>query len=149
MVNIRQKGADGERKIATRLNEIIFERMHTMGLPMPDRPVVQRNQNQSAVGGGDLTGTFGMCIEIKCQETLSIPAWWKQCTTAAKRNNDMPVLIYKQNNKGWKVVLLSQLWIGPCKMGPWVISQISWDDFQEYFKSYVDERIQNGDVPRV
>lgn len=149
MVNIRTKGADGERKIATALNLITFERLQALGLPMPDKPIVQRNQNQSAVGGGDLTGTFRMSIEIKCQEALSVGTWWKQCVKSAKQNGDMPVLIYKQNHKGWKVCLLTNLWLPGNHSGPWVMSQISWDDFQEYYKVYVDACLQNSDVPRV
>jgi len=60
-INIRQKGQEGEREIQRALEPIIRKVMSEGGFPLPDKAIVQRNQNQSAVGGSDLSNTFGLC----------------------------------------------------------------------------------------
>lgn len=104
-INIRTKGQTGEREIANALNDIVLEVCASKGYAVPDKPPVQRNQNQSAVGGSDLTNPFGLCIEIKRQEQISVNTWWKQCAQAAHEFGGLPVLIYRQNRKGWRVVM--------------------------------------------
>jgi hypothetical protein len=77
------------------LNDIIVKVMTALAFPADEiekaKTMVQRNQNQSAVGGCDLTNTFGMAIEVKRQETLAIPEWWRQVTKAAEKNNELHV----------------------------------------------------------
>ena len=107
-MNIRQKGAGGEREVYKMLNTIIKDVLIELDYP-PDvvakaDTCVQRNQNQTAVGGNDLTNTFGLSIEVKRQETLSINTWWQQCELAAHRNKEKPVLLYRQSHKEWKCV---------------------------------------------
>ena len=46
-INIRQKGQEGEREIQRALEPIIRKVMTDGGFPLPDKPIVQRNQNQS------------------------------------------------------------------------------------------------------
>ena len=102
-INIRAKGAGGEREICDVLNSIIQDTMRILKFPPKEVEAagrtVQRNQNQSAVGGNDLTNTFGLSIEVKRQEQLAINTWWAQCLAAANRNNEHPVLLYRQNGK--------------------------------------------------
>lgn len=148
MVNIRQKGANCERKIANDLNVAINVVLLERGMALPPVPIVQRNQNQSAVGGGDLTGTFGMSIEVKCQEQLSINTWWKQCTEAAERNAEIPVLLYKQNRRGFKCVTLVQTWVEGAP-GHWVRATMEYEDFIEWFKCTVRSKLDSGYVPKV
>lgn len=74
-------------------------------LPPDWTPQVQRNQNQSAVGGDDLIGTYDFSIEIKRQEALSLDKWWKQACVSASRQGKIPVVIYKQNRKPWRVMI--------------------------------------------
>lgn len=106
-INIRTKGQQGEREVADMLNAIVYSVMKELGYSDAEcakgATTVQRNQMQSAVGGNDLTNCFGMSIEIKRQEALSVGTWWKQCVAAAERNNEMPVLMYRQNRKAWHV----------------------------------------------
>lgn len=104
-INVREKGADGEREIATRLNDIIDGLREIHDLPELPEPQVQRNQNQTAVGGCDLVGTYEFAIEIKRQENLSLEAWWRQAVTSAGRRGRIPVVIFRQNRKPWRVMM--------------------------------------------
>ncbi len=106
-INIRQKGQTGEREIATMLNDRVQRLRMQFGLtvhPVSDLPF-QRNQNQSAVGGDDLTNPFSMAIEVKRQEVLSVNTWWKQCEASAARSGGIPILCYRQNRKPWVFML--------------------------------------------
>ena len=149
-INIRTKGQTGEREIAQTLNAILNTVMTENELPRTSVDIIQRNQNQSAVGGSDLTGCFDLAIEIKRQETLAIKTWWKQCETAAKRNNEIPVLIFRQNRAAWRVMTYGWIDIDRskgtqlnCRM------EISWEDFQFWFYKYCDAKIKAGWLPEV
>lgn len=138
-INPRTKGAGGEREIADALNFIIYKAMQKLGHPEPEclksMSTVQRNQNQSAVGGSDLTNVFGLSIEVKRQENLSIPTWWTQCVASANRNNEIPVLIYRQNRKPWRVRLPVQINV-PGQTGQGsisIIGEIGFDEFKAWF----------------
>ena len=56
-----------------------------------------------------LIGCYGLAVEVKRQETLSLNTWWKQCELSANRDNSVPVLIYRQNKQKWRV--RTYLWI--------------------------------------
>lgn len=152
-INIRQKGAEGEREVARTLNHIINRTLEKLGLPQTAVDAVQRNQNQSAVGGNDLSGTFGISIEVKRQEALSVNTWWKQCCDAAARNHEVPVLIYRQNRKSWHVVLMTDAML-PGQGGSHaaclpVRSTISWEDFQVWFGHWVERKLLAGEAVAV
>ena len=106
-INIRQKGAEGEREVVRLLNGIIAQVMMELGYSLAEignqLQDVQRNQNQSAVGGCDLSNTFGIAIEVKRQEQLSVNSWWAQCKASADKLNELPLLIYRQNRKPWRI----------------------------------------------
>lgn len=150
-INIRQKGAEGERQVIKMLTPIIQDVMREMEFPQEKidaaLKMVQRNQNQSAVGGNDLSNTFGMSIEVKRQEQLSIGTWWKQCEAAAARNNELPVLIFKQNNKPWRIRTLGFLHT-PAANGGWssVRAQVEFDEatFKTWFRAWVKGQLLNG-----
>lgn len=151
-IHAQNKGKEGEREIARALNSIIRECLLAHGLPVPDRDVVQRNQNQSAVGGNDLSNCFGLSIEVKRQEQLSINTWWQQTVKAAQANDETPVLIFRQNRKPWRVVTM--VWLPlPAENGSWastsVRAEFDWDTFLAWFKQWVDRKLQNGELPRV
>lgn len=104
MVNIRQKGQRGERDIVNWCNEI-YEEIHAhLGLEMPPKPIAQRRQNQSAVGGADLDNTCAYAFEVKNHETLQLGTWWAQTIKSASETKKIPVLIYKDKRK-WSVML--------------------------------------------
>lgn len=140
-INIRAKGQNGEREIANDLNEIICSIHKRIGIPIPEKPLVQRNQNQSAVGGCDLSGTFGLAIEVKRQEQLAINTWWDQCEKSANELGQTPVLLFRQNGKKWRCILYTELALGQAgTLGPASIrvrSEIEYADFCKYFEIHV------------
>jgi hypothetical protein len=155
-IDPRTKGAEGERQVYKMLNDIIVAVMTGLAYPPEEvekaKTMVQRNQNQSAVGGNDLTNTFGMSIEVKRQEVLSIPAWWRQTVAAAERNNEIPVLMYRQNRKPWSIRTYGFLHT-PGTSGGWTSVQaiVEFDEetFCAWFKSWVTGKLQSGSDYRI
>lgn len=152
-INVRQKGAEGEREVAKALEAIIRKAYNDLGYPLPDTAIVQRNQNQSAVGGSDLTNTYGLAIEVKRQEALSVNTWWKQCVASAERNGELPVLVYRQNRKAWHVVMRGELPL-PAVNGSMgatmsVVMDISWEQFLQWFALYVKRKLLVENTSRV
>lgn len=150
-INIRTKGATAERDVANQLNAILLPLLMKHG-HSTEIPVIQRNQNQSAVGGCDLSNTFDLAIEVKRHENLSIPAWWKQCLDQANRNNHKPILIFRQNNCKWRVIMNGCLLL-PSLSGSGQATipmrvEITWDDFKIWFHHYADRQLQLGEVKR-
>lgn len=146
-INPRTKGASGEREIADTLNFLIYRAMQRLGYPEAEclkaMSTVQRNQNQSAVGGNDLSNVLGLSIEVKRQETLAIPEWWRQCLKAAERNNEVPVLIYRQNRKPWKV--RTYLWANlPGGRQTQVVGEMEFENFKNWFSVWAELAIQHG-----
>jgi glycosidase len=142
-INIRAKGQIAEREIANELNTIINAVLTEMNVPIPDKPIIQRNQNQSAVGGNDLTNVFGLSIEVKRQEQLAINTWWKQCVKSAERNEEIPVLIFRQNQKDWRVVMIAWLNLPKGRMYDCRI-EMQWEDFKIWFYLYVKGKLEMG-----
>ncbi len=153
MINVRQKGQNGEREIANTLNGVLIVTMREMGYPedvvLRAASSVQRNQNQSAVGGNDLSNTFGLSIEVKRQETLSVDMWWKQTCMAAQRNHEIPVLLYRQNHGKWRCVTYGYMHDGHSEHPPQRYRvEISWHDFLSWYKAWVIVKLQQGHAPR-
>lgn len=150
-INIRAKGAGGEREICDVLNSIIQDTMRILKFPPKEVEAagctVQRNQNQSAVGGNDLTNTFGLSIEVKRQEQLAINTWWAQCLAAANRNNEHPVLLYRQNGKKWQCVTIAYLEL---PNGKFVKTRVAldFDSFKDWFHAWVHEKLSTGEQVR-
>lgn len=139
MVNIRQKGARGEREVCDMLNNEIIKVRKLLKLPeleTRDLPF-QRNQLQSAVGGDDITNPFKLSIEVKRQEQLSINTWWKQCKASAERfQGNTPILIFKQSRKKWRIMM--ETWIpiiGAKAYGP-IRVELSEEDFKQWAYNY-------------
>lgn len=147
-INIRTKGAGGEREVADAMNYVVYKVMKELGMPNPTMSAIQRNQLQTAVGGNDLTGCFGLSIEVKRQEQLSINTWWEQCKAAASRNGEQPVLLYRQNGKRWHAVLMCELPLSGSGAGStaWCVArcEISWEDFLKFFEEWVRRKFALG-----
>jgi hypothetical protein len=106
---------------------------------------VQRNQQQSAVGGNDLTNCFGLSIEVKRQEQLSVNTWWQQCVTAAARNSELPVLMYRQNRKPWRIRTLAWLNVGSSsKAYMQAVVEFDHDTFKKWFYDHVKQMLIDG-----
>jgi hypothetical protein len=160
MINIRAKGAEGEREVARALNQVVEEILTAYRwdeeIIAGARRCIQRNQNQSAVGGNDLSNVFGLSIEVKRQEELSVESWWCQCVSSAMRNNEFPVLIYRKNHQKWNVVLYVSVPLPELirstpeqRYGSLSVrSTISWGDFLKWFRSWVERKLANGEYPR-
>ena len=111
-INIRQKGQEGEREVARALNSIVTSLLEAAKLPDPKMPYFQRNQNQSAVGGSDLTNPFGLAIEVKRQEAFAVNTWWKQCIVSAQKTGEVPILVYRKNKMSWRVIMFADVPVG-------------------------------------
>ncbi len=148
----RNKGKRGEREAVNMLNDVIEQVLASNSFPDEDvaiaRSCIQRNQNQSAIGGHDLSGVFGMSVEIKRQEQLNLNAWWRQCVDQAERNKEVPVLLYRQNNQPWRCITFGSVPLpggrtGQCKI------QIEEDAFKTWFYQWVYYKMRSGELPRV
>ncbi len=144
-INIRAKGQEGEREVARAMNSIVETVLTKHGITLPDKPIVQRNQNQSAVGGSDLTNPFHLAVEVKRQEQLSVNTWWKQCCTAAIADGAVPVLVYRRNKQAWSVVMLVDVALGDGSHVSGVRAEIAWDAFLQWFYNLVDRRVARGE----
>ncbi len=90
----RRKGAAGEREF-----------LRELGAELGD--CLARNLQQTREGGADCLCVRGWAIEIKRQEALSRPAWWRQAVEQAERAGAQPMLAYRRNREPWRV------WIKP------------------------------------
>lgn len=152
-INVVNKGKAGEREVATLLNGIVVQVMTAMAYP-PEviaaaTKTVQRNQNQTAVGGCDLTNVFGMAVEVKRQEQLSIGTWWRQCVASAEKNDELPVLIYRQNRKPWRVRTYAWLTLPGAAPGAWnrqqmIVAEFDIDTFKGWFAQWVRGKLEQG-----
>jgi len=147
-INVRTKGQEGEREVAKMLNSIVATVRSELGLHnyATNDELFQRNQNQSAVGGADLSNPLQLEIEVKRQEALSVNTWWKQCVDSAARTGGVPVLMYRQNRKGWRVCMCGELplqpvgvppysTLGPCRV------EVDVDTFKAWFRNYYTKQV--------
>lgn len=147
--NPRTKGQGGEREICDFFNDIYKEIYAFLKMTYPPKPIAQRNQNQSAVGGCDITATCFYAVEVKRQEQLAINTWWEQCVKSALEAGKFPVLMYRQNQKKWKVILYMNpilLFTDESKHHPAnpPRCEISLDDFRVIFKAHAMEYIKRN-----
>ncbi len=134
-ININKKGKAAEREIANLLNHSVNKIRQNRGLVLfsQENALFQRNQLQSAVGGSDLVNPFKLAIEIKRCETLNINTWWKQVVTAAEPGNEIPILIYRQSRKQWRVIMCGYFELGAARLTN-IRADISIDDFVTLFE---------------
>lgn len=146
-IDIRAKGRTAEQEVADDLNYIVHQVYKELEMTSPGWYVVQRNQNQTAVGGKDLTGTFGLAIEIKRQEALSINSWWVQCVASSKALGELPVLLFRQSKQKWRCIILVELNLpGSSHATMTVRAEIDYETFKIWFKSWVTRTIQTQPV---
>ena len=87
----KNKGANAEREVAQLIH-------HHTSITMT------RNLDQTRSGGYDLNGIPWLAIEVKRQEKLCLPAWWRQ-TINQTGDGQIPCLVYRQNRKPWTWVV--------------------------------------------
>lgn len=145
------KGKRGEREVAAILNGLLIETMRELGYPEDEISArsIQRNQNQSAVGGNDLSNTMGLGIEVKRHENISnINSWWSQCCEGAQRNNEWPVLIYRQNHQPWRVRTWTKLILPGSQELVDAVADINYDAFQKWYKAWCVCWLRQGGTQR-
>lgn len=133
----RQKGQRSERAAIELLTPVVNEVYASFGM---EQPKLQRNTMQADGGGSDIAGLEWLALEVKHQETLHINQWWDQCVGQVKHKvkngievRQEPVLMYKQNNVKWRVMMYGLLRTG----GPQNIIcpvDISVESFLLYFR---------------
>lgn len=97
----RNKGASGERELATLLNE-------RLGLTL------SRRLAQYQSGGHDLDGWDGVHIECKRNATATqgqVSQWWAQ-TLGQCQGGETPVLAYRADKQQWRFVIRPTDWAG-------------------------------------
>jgi Holliday junction resolvase len=153
MVNPQVKGKTAEREVVDLLTGNVILVMRELGFSAEAitkaASSIQRNQNQSAVGGSDLTNVFGLSIEVKRQEQLSINTWWKQTVDAAVRNNEHPVLIFRQNHKKWRVMTYCAFRLPGEGAQCYYRAEMEYIDFQSWFREWVKVKLRTGHEIRV
>ncbi|UPT53018.1 holliday junction resolvase [Hafnia phage yong3] len=141
-VSSQQKGKRGEREICDFFNDIYAEVHKELGIPFPEKPIAQRNQNQSAVGGCDISNTCQYAVEVKRQEALNINTWWKQCVQSGWELGKFPVLMFKQSRQKWRVMLFMNPVVATNSEWQWyekkesIRAEISLEDFRIIFKAH-------------
>ena len=134
----RNKGKRGEREVVKLLQPIVDRVFEERGL---EPPVMFRNQNQSFQGGYDIDGIDWLALEVKRQEQLNINGWWKQ-TLSQANPEQVPVLIYKQNHKPWKVIMFGYLDCGTKRVKARM--EMNLDTFLLYFETKMCDVLDNG-----
>ena len=83
----RNKGAAAEREVL----KLLGQELGT---------VLERNISQTRAGGADCLSIKGWAIEVKRQERLSRPAWWRQACRQASGIGE-PLLLYRRSREPW------------------------------------------------
>lgn len=97
--NPRTKGRRAEFLARDLLQAVNDEVGLLLGIDMEK---VDRNLVQTRGGGFDLIGTYDFAVEVKHHETPDVKNWWNQALQQAG-STYIPVLMYKSNNKPFKV----------------------------------------------
>jgi Holliday junction resolvase len=88
----RRKGAAAEREVLRLLGAELGE-------------VLTRNLEQTRGGGADCLCIKGFAVEVKRQEQLSRPAWWRQACEQAARTGAEPLLLYRRSREPWQAFI--------------------------------------------
>jgi Holliday junction resolvase len=88
----RRKGAAGERELLRLLGD-------ELGV------LLSRNLTQTREGGADCIELKGFAIEVKRQERLSRPAWWRQACEQADRLGVEPMVFYRRSRESWRALV--------------------------------------------
>ena len=93
----KQKGREHQKQIADDIRK---------AFNLPPEDVVSRPMGSPGIDvmlSVRARSVFPFGIECKRSESLSIPAWWKQCATNA--DNLKPLLVYRRNHEPAMAVL--------------------------------------------
>lgn len=88
----RNKGSRGERELLRLLGDELGESL-------------TRNLAQTREGGGDCLELKGFCVEVKRQERLCRPSWWRQAVDQGGRVGAEPIVFYRRNREPWRALV--------------------------------------------
>jgi len=135
----KTKGANGEREVIALLQPVVNKVYTEFGI---EPPRLLRNLEQFRFSGFDLIGIEWVAIEVKRQETLNVNTWWEQTKKSAGQTKE-PILIYRQNQRKWNVVMFGYLPAGDRKVRCRVeVNQVS---FLVWFETRLREELKNAD----
>jgi len=125
----RNKGQRGERAVIALLQPILDRVAEETGTVAPE---LTRNLIQAHKGGDDVVGLLWLSVEVKHQETFSLPAWWEQAQRQA-RGRQRPVLFYRRNGTRWTVRMEVRV---PTTAKTFVVvpADVGLDDFLAWFE---------------
>lgn len=133
----RDKGQRAERAAIALLQPVVNKVYAAMGREAPE---LARNLMQSRNGGFDIAGLDWMALEIKHHETLSVKHWWAQTKIQAGQSR-IPILMYKQNNVKFRVVMFGYLPAGAQRVRCPV--DIELEAFLVYFEQMVKAQLSH------
>lgn len=133
----RDKGQRAERAAIALLQPVVNKVFQEMGREPPE---LARNLMQSRNGGFDVVGLEWMALEIKHHENLNIAQWWAQTKNQAGQGR-IPVLMYKQNNVKFRIVMFGYLPAGERRVRCPV--DIALDAFLAYFETMVKAQLSH------
>lgn len=91
-MNSRNKGAAGERELASKLREYGYD--------------TRRGQQYSGANGdADVVGIPGIHAECKRTERTALYDWMAQAKHDAAQNGRIPVVFHRKNNSQWLAIL--------------------------------------------
>lgn len=134
MVDARSKGRQGEYEAITYLQLIVNSAFLDMG--RLDPPELMRNLDQTRDGGADVAGMEWCVVEVKRQEKLQLPRWWRQVLKAAEKSGGTPILMWRQNRKPWCFKVRTGLVAGGWQTGEHVLD-LDQDAFKDWFRLQV------------
>lgn len=138
MKNRLLKGKNGEREVCRLLRDIIESVCDRLLIEPNERThwldQIRRNLAQSENGGEDICA-FGLSIEIKRQEILNLDKWWMQCDFNARKTNSIPVLMYRQNRRKWRIMTTGYASYWEHKE---ILVDISYEDFKILLTRYIE-----------
>lgn len=100
-INVRNKGANGEREVCDLLQPIVDAVAAQRGLVAPR---LRRNVEQCQVGGEDIVGLPWYSIEVKRCERVELDKWWRQACVQATRRASGSTAWDALARGGWRVV---------------------------------------------
>lgn len=95
-INSKAKGAKGERELAGKLRDYGYD--------------CRRGQQYNGLEGEDVVGLDYIHCEVKRVQALNLDEAMEQAKRDSK-DNQMPAVFHRKNNKKWKVTMELNDWI--------------------------------------
>lgn len=141
-----RKGADGEREVLNAFRDVmrnVEEQLTAKGLTFVARSdFTTRKRIEKGTSNRDLGNIPLISIEVKRHEKLNIAKAWEQAVRQAE--SLLPVLVYRSNNRPWKVRTTAALIYPNGVSCRFVVAEVSLSDFLGYFAELYSGFLQQG-----